>query len=196
MVQSEKPLVPLNDRKLCLPSYHPFHSQATEYIILPWDSYQYSHHSPNTQYHVSKLLTSLSKRIKSRFGNLPSRQLLKKKEADKIIRYQWNEVGRYYLLQKKDITDIAIQLNRISGSKMSTKHSRKNIQQAKLRSVSEKVVSHLPTWNTIPIGQLFILMPLKLLAKRIHLSLHRKFQRLVHATLQRTPLSPRWHFSV
>ena len=35
-----KPLVPLNNRKFCLPSYHPFHNQAMEYIILPWKSLQ------------------------------------------------------------------------------------------------------------------------------------------------------------
>ena len=38
----------------------------------------------------------------------------------------------------KDITDIASQLNCISGSTMSTNDTQKKIQQAQLRSISER----------------------------------------------------------
>ena len=65
-------------------------------------------------------------------------KLLKKKEADEIIRDRWKKVGKDYLIQQKDIADNATQLNYISGSTISTNHIRKNIQQAQLRSVSER----------------------------------------------------------
>ena len=47
-------------------------------------------------------------------------------------------MGRDSLIQQKDITDIASQLNCISGSAMSTKDIQQKIHQAQPRSVSER----------------------------------------------------------